>query len=183
MRLLGQRLLPPASHCDLTSLWTRKLRSVWAFEVVLASEVRRFAQRRLHIRNRVVDHCTVGLAAVIVLDILWRLAAAADPSGSAAAEQRLASSPTDGSEPEIDEDWKEHVLPELRVLFASAVEIVRVDLVPKVSLGTLCPKLCFATGLQKIDFIGQANRDQRTARALRAVDKRRRHLLRLSHLA
>ena len=61
--------------------------------------------------------------------LLWRLAAAADPSGSAAAEQRLASSPTDGSEPEIDEDWKEHVLPELRVLFASAVEIVRVDLV------------------------------------------------------
>lgn len=61
--------------------------------------------------------------------LLWRLAAAADPSGSAAAEQRLASSPTGGSEPEIDEDWREHVLPELRVLFASAVEIVRMDLV------------------------------------------------------
>jgi hypothetical protein len=60
--------------------------------------------------------------------LLWRLAAAADPSGSAAAEERLASSPTGGAEPGIDEDWKEHILPELRELFASAVDIVRVDL-------------------------------------------------------
>ena len=60
--------------------------------------------------------------------LLWRLAAAADPSGSAAAEQRLASTPTGGTEPGLDADWKEHVLPELRVLFSSAVEIVRVDL-------------------------------------------------------
>ena len=62
-------------------------------------------------------------------EILWRLAAAADPGGSAAAQQRLASSPTGGAEPALDKDWQEHVLPELQALFASAVEIVRSDLV------------------------------------------------------
>ena len=61
--------------------------------------------------------------------LLWRLAAAADPHGSKAAAQRLASSPTAGAEPGLDEEWKEHVLPELRTLFATAVEIVRADLV------------------------------------------------------
>ena len=61
--------------------------------------------------------------------ILWRLAAAADPGGNPAAETRLASSPTGGGEPQLDADWQEHVLPELRMLFASAVEIVRHDLV------------------------------------------------------
>ncbi len=82
-------------------------------------------------RVRLLDAATLEVSGIGFIEgaLLWRLAAAADPSGSAAAEQRLASSPTAGAEPGIDEDWKEHVLPELRVLFASAVEIVRVDLV------------------------------------------------------
>ena len=77
----------------------------------------------------------------------WRLAAAADPSGSAAAEQRLASTPTGGTEPGLDADWKEHVLPELRVLFSSAVEIVRMDLArswisPGTDLARMSPARC-----------------------------------------
>jgi hypothetical protein len=60
--------------------------------------------------------------------LLWRLAAAADPSGSPEAEERLASSPTGGKDAEMDEEWKENVLPDLKVLFASAVEIVQHDL-------------------------------------------------------
>ena len=62
------------SKLDPSSLWTWKLRSVWALEVVLAYEVRRFAWKGLPVRNRVVVPCTVGLAA-IVLDALWELAA------------------------------------------------------------------------------------------------------------
>ena len=66
--LLGQRPPPLASQLDPTSVWTRTLRSVWPFEVLLASEVRRVAQRSLPIRNRGAVHCTVNLAAVVVHD-------------------------------------------------------------------------------------------------------------------
>lgn len=82
-------------------------------------------------RARRLDADTLEVSGLGFLEgaILWRLAAAADPRGSAAAEERLASSPTGGVQPERDEDWKEHVLPELQTLFSSAVEIVRTDLV------------------------------------------------------
>ena len=82
-------------------------------------------------RARRLDEDTLEITDIGFIEgaILWRLAAAADPQGSAAAEERLASSLTGGAEPGLDEDWKEHVLPELRTLFASAVEIVRMDLV------------------------------------------------------
>lgn len=80
---------------------------------------------------RLLDEDTLEITGIGFLEgaILWRLAAAADPHGSAAAEERLAASPTGGAEPALDDDWKEHVLPELRTMFASAVEIVRMDLV------------------------------------------------------
>ena len=82
-------------------------------------------------RARRIDAATLEISGIGFVEsaLLWRLAAAADPHGSAAAEQRLASSLTGGTDPDLDEEWKEHVLPELRTLFASAVEIVRSDLV------------------------------------------------------
>ena len=82
-------------------------------------------------RARRIDAETIEVSGICFVEgaLLWRLAAAADPRGSTAAEQRLASSLTAGAEPVLDEEWKEHVLPELRTLFASAVEIVRSDLV------------------------------------------------------
>ena len=82
-------------------------------------------------RARLLDEDTLEITGIGFLEsaILWRLAAAADPHGSAAAEERLAGSLTAGAEPGLDEDWKEHVLPELRTMFASAVEIVRLDIV------------------------------------------------------
>ncbi len=82
-------------------------------------------------RARHLDAGTLEISGIGFVEgaLLWRLAAAADPHDSKAAEQRLASSPTAGAAPELDEEWKEHVLPELRTLFATAVEIVRTDLV------------------------------------------------------
>lgn len=82
-------------------------------------------------RARLLDEDTLEISGIGFIEsaILWRLAAAADPHGSAAAEERLAGSLTGGAQPELDEDWKENVLPELRTMFASAVEIVRMDLV------------------------------------------------------
>lgn len=82
-------------------------------------------------RARLLDEDTLEISGIGFIEsaILWRLAAAADPHGSAAAEERLAGSLTGGTQPELDEEWKENVLPELRTMFASAVEIVRMDLV------------------------------------------------------
>jgi hypothetical protein len=81
-------------------------------------------------RIQFVSAETIEVSAIGSIEsfVLWRLAAAADPTGSAAAEDRLASSPTGGREPEMDEEWRENVLPDLKVLFASAVEIVQHDL-------------------------------------------------------
>lgn len=82
-------------------------------------------------RARRIDEETIEISGIGFLEgaILWRLSAAADPRGSRAAEERLASRPTGGAEPGRDDEWKEYVLPELQTLFASAVEIVRMDLV------------------------------------------------------
>jgi hypothetical protein len=44
------------------------------------------------------------------------------------AQARLFSSPSDGTELEMEEDWREYVQPELRQLFQSAREVVRGDL-------------------------------------------------------
>ncbi len=81
-------------------------------------------------RARRIDPATIEVSGIGFLEgeILWRLATAADPTGSEAARQRLASSPSGGAEPALDEDWNEHVIPELQALFASAVQIVRSDL-------------------------------------------------------
>lgn len=44
------------------------------------------------------------------------------------AQARLFSSPSDGSEPEMEEDWREYVQPELRQIFKTSREVVRGDL-------------------------------------------------------
>ncbi|MCE9612235.1 MAG: DUF2017 domain-containing protein [Chthoniobacter sp.] len=83
----------------------------------------------MRVRHLDEAHLEVSGIGFVESALLWRLAAAADPSGNPAAEQRLASSPTGGAEPGLEEDWKEHVLPELKVLFSSAVGVVRLDIV------------------------------------------------------
>jgi hypothetical protein len=44
------------------------------------------------------------------------------------AQARLFSSPSEGREPEMEEDWREFVQPELRQLFQTSREVVRGDL-------------------------------------------------------
>ena len=45
-----------------------------------------------------------------------------------AAEARIFTSPTGGADTEEDQDWRENVVPELRELFQSHVDVVRADL-------------------------------------------------------
>ncbi|MEI8109312.1 MAG: DUF2017 family protein [Verrucomicrobiota bacterium] len=82
--------------------------------------------RAQYLNDSLIEITGIGF---LECQILWRLAAAADPHDSSAAQERISSRPTENSHPHIDADWHEHVRPELLHLFASAVEIVRADLI------------------------------------------------------
>lgn len=71
--------------------------------------------------------CVAGLDPFLS-DLLQKIADAADPSGNTAAEARLYTTPTNGAEPEFDEEWTELIQPDLREYFATSVEIVQGDL-------------------------------------------------------
>jgi hypothetical protein len=63
-------------------------------------------------------------------ELLRRVVASADPAGSAAAQERLFSKPSDDpEETAFFEDWQEYVAPELRHIFQSALEVINGDLV------------------------------------------------------
>jgi hypothetical protein len=65
----------------------------------------------------------------LLRELLQRIVASADPSGSAAAEQRLFSRPSDDPEESaLIEDWREYVEPELRRIFQSDLEVIDGDL-------------------------------------------------------
>jgi hypothetical protein len=59
--------------------------------------------------------------------ILRELPSAASPADEQS-ESRIYQSPTNGKDEEIDEDWKDIVEPELRELFAEAMDLVIDDL-------------------------------------------------------
>jgi hypothetical protein len=65
----------------------------------------------------------------LLRELLQRVVASADPSGSAAAQERLFSKPSDDpEESEFFQDWQEYVEPELRHVFQSALEVIERDL-------------------------------------------------------
>jgi Domain of unknown function (DUF2017) len=61
-------------------------------------------------------------------ELLREIPASTNPEGAAAAEERIFSSPTNGTEPEFRAEWKMYVEPELRRLFQSATDTVAGDL-------------------------------------------------------
>ena len=62
-------------------------------------------------------------------ELLRRVVASADPAGSATAQERLFSKPSDDpEETTLIEDWREYVEPELRHIFQSALEVIDGDL-------------------------------------------------------
>ena len=61
-------------------------------------------------------------------ELFAQIVPSADPTGSEAARERLFSSPSRGAVPELEEDWKTLIEPELRRLFQSALEVVSADL-------------------------------------------------------
>jgi hypothetical protein len=61
-------------------------------------------------------------------ELLRQIPASTNPEGTAAAEQRLFSPPSDLHETDLCAEWKLYVQPELRRLFRTATETVAADL-------------------------------------------------------
>lgn len=68
--------------------------------------------------------------------LLRKIPQHADPTGHAAAEARLFSTPTHGAEPQADAEWKEYVEPDLRQLFIDTVNVVKEDLAGLATTGS-----------------------------------------------
>jgi hypothetical protein len=61
-------------------------------------------------------------------ELLRQIPVSANPEGAAAAEERIFSAPSNGSETELCAEWKIYVEPELRRLFQTATQTVAADL-------------------------------------------------------
>lgn len=59
---------------------------------------------------------------------LFRMLPGAASAEDDASMERIFSGPTGGKEPEIESDWREYVVPDLRKLFQSHVDVVSADL-------------------------------------------------------
>jgi Domain of unknown function (DUF2017) len=61
-------------------------------------------------------------------ELLRQIPASANPDGASAAEQRIFSSPSNGTDQQLCAEWKMYVEPELRRLFQTATQTVAADL-------------------------------------------------------
>ncbi len=61
-------------------------------------------------------------------ELLRQIPASANPDGASAAEERIFSPPSNGTDTELRNEWKMYVEPELRRLFQTATQTVAGDL-------------------------------------------------------
>jgi Domain of unknown function (DUF2017) len=61
-------------------------------------------------------------------ELLRQIPASANPEGASAAEERIFSPPSNGTDSELRAEWKMYVEPELRRLFQTATQTVASDL-------------------------------------------------------
>jgi hypothetical protein len=77
-----------------------------------------------------ISEQTVGFLGLdpIFCELLHQIIPSADPGHDEAANRRLFSSPSGGTDPEFDSEWRSYVEPGLRELFQSHLEVVQQDL-------------------------------------------------------
>src|SRR5688572_3110751 len=85
------------------------------------------------------DDILVEQIGSVVLRMLCSIAVSANVAPGSKGAARLFSSPTRGVHPDFDEDWKEFVQPDLRVLFQSCLEVIADDLRALAPAGGLPP--------------------------------------------
>ena len=81
----------------------------------------------MHIQRADRDHMELGEMDFLCAQFILQIVPSAT-GDDAAAQRRLYSSPSEGREPEFEQDWKNYVEPDLRKSFRSAQEIVEGDL-------------------------------------------------------
>ena len=82
----------------------------------------------MHIRRTDADTIEIAALDSLCSDFLRQIVPCAQCDDHPAVQARLYSSPSEGREPDFDQDWKSYVEPDLRDLFRSAREIVEADL-------------------------------------------------------
>ena len=82
----------------------------------------------MHVHRLDRDTMELGDMEPLCCELLSQIVPSADVSDDPAAHRRLYSSPTEGHEPDFEQDWKSYVEPDLRDLFRNAQEIVQDDL-------------------------------------------------------
>jgi hypothetical protein len=79
---------------------------------------------------RRVDEQTISIGPLDLFstELLHQIRNSANPADSAEAKRRLYPSPTNGVDPEYDEEWIDYTSSELAELFASSIEVIEGDL-------------------------------------------------------
>jgi uncharacterized protein DUF2017 len=79
-----------------------------------------------------LDDRTVGVLGLdsILCELLHQIVPSADPGDDPNANSRIFASPSGGTEPEFDAEWRSYVEPGLRELFQSHLDVVTDDLRP-----------------------------------------------------
>ncbi len=79
---------------------------------------------------RRVDEQTISIGPLDLFstELLHQIRNSADPEGSREARARLYPTPTNGADPEFDEEWSDYTASELSELFSDSLEIIEGDL-------------------------------------------------------
>ena len=82
----------------------------------------------MHLHRADQDHMELGEMDFLCAQFILQIVPNATDTENTAAASRLFSTPTQGREPEFEQDWKDYVHPDLRNIFRSAQKIVEEDL-------------------------------------------------------
>lgn len=82
----------------------------------------------MHVHRLDRETVELGDMEPLCCELVQQIVPSADADDDPAARRRLYSSPTEGDEPEFQQDWKAYVEPDLRDIFRNAQEIVVDDL-------------------------------------------------------
>ena len=92
----------------------------------------------MHIRRCDRETMELGEMDSLCCELVRQIVPSANADDDPAVQRRIYSSPSEGREPDFEQDWKNYVEPDLRNLFRNAQEIVEGDLkdfVPAENLG------------------------------------------------
>ena len=82
----------------------------------------------MHLHRDDQDHMELGEMDFLCSQFILQIVPNATATDNSVAANRLLGTPTQGREPDFEQDWKDYVHPDLRNIFRSAQKIVEGDL-------------------------------------------------------